>query len=231
MPARVGLVVGVALVLAALATAQGPARSPGVLDEAERDRFLADLEQALASVETVSVRFRQERHLSLFTEPMVSSGVLAFARPDRLHWEWVTPYGGLLVLNRGEIARFDVDNGTPRRLRSAGEDVLRSVAEQMTRWLQGRFRDSSQVFDLEVLQGHPPTIVLRPRSHGLAAALDRIEVELGHGPTVARVTLHSPGGDRTVVGFFDEHRNLSLADELFSVDRPALAGSDDRPGP
>ena len=55
--------------------------SPELLPPAERDAFLAELEDHLGRVASVSVRFRQERHLEIFDEPVVSEGHLAFVRP------------------------------------------------------------------------------------------------------------------------------------------------------
>ena len=195
-----------------------------VLPPAERDAFLAELEAELAEVRSLKVRFRQERELAILAEPVVSEGVLAFVRPDRLHWEWVSPYPSLLVLNHGRVERFDVDRGELRRLRPAGEEMMRSIAMQMTRWLQGRFRDASDLFAVEVRRGETDAIVLTPSTHGLAEMLSGVEIELGENPRVERVILHSPRGETTVMSYFDEQRDLDLGDSLFDTSRPQLIG-------
>lgn len=195
-----------------------------LLPAVERDAFLSELEAKLGDVSSVEVRFRQERHLEIFDQPVVSAGVLAFVRPDRLHWEWVEPYPSVLVLNGGRIERFDVVDGAPRKMRAAGEEMLRSVAVQMTRWLQGRFRESSELFDLGVTAGAEPMVVLTTRSPGLAEMLSAVEVRLAGGATVTSVSLQSPSGETTVMEFSDERRNQDLDPALFDLVRPRLVG-------
>jgi len=210
-----------ALTLTADATA---ASGEEPLAPAERDEFLAGLENSLQQVDSVLVRFRQERHLELFFEPVISEGVLAFARPDRLHWEWVRPYPSLLVLNNRRIVRFDVENGVLQRMRPAGKEMMQSVAVQMTRWLQGKFRESSDLFSIEVYPGPPARVVLTPRSPELGEFLSRIELRLAEGVRVDEVRLFSPNGDRTIMGFIDEQRHLELDNQLFDLEHPRLIG-------
>ncbi len=195
------------------------------LDAKARDAFLEKLEEDLGKIESLQVRFRQERDLSIFFEPVVSEGVLAFVRPDRLHWEWVTPYPSLLVLNRGRIERYDVVDGEISRMRPAGEEMLRSVAMQMSRWMQGRFRESSDLFEINVADGESPRIVLTTRSEGLRKALERVEIELVSDQSrVNRVSLFAPNGETTVMVFSNEQRNVALNDSLFDPAAPILIG-------
>jgi len=216
----VGVVLLASVVVPGL-TADGSVKE-NRLDPAARDAFLADLEQELSELRSLKVRFRQERDLEIFTTPVVSEGVLAFVRPDRLHWEWITPYPSLLILNRGRIERFDVADGRVRKMRPAGKEMLHSVALQMTRWMQGRFRESSDLFEIEVSDESPATIVLATRSAELRKVLSRVEVALGLSSRVSTVTLVAPQGDTTVMHFVDEQRNLDLDDGLFDLRTPQL---------
>ncbi len=212
-------------ILGLVCLAEEPAGKSGEapLDSESREAFLVDLERSFSKIRTLRVGFRQERHLELFVEPLVSEGILIFSRPGRLHWEWSQPYGSLLVLRDGRIARFDIEDGKLRRLRPAGEEMLQSVALQLTRWLQGRFRDSSDLFTIEVFPGPPARIALLARSEGMAKMLSRIELELKPGPSVSQVRLYSPRGDTTVIVFSDEVRNHDLPEKLFALDSPAVS--------
>jgi hypothetical protein len=122
------------------------------------------------------------------------------------------------------VERFDLEDGRLRRLRPAGEEMMRSVALQMSRWLQGKFRDSSDLFSIAVYEGPPEVIQLRPKTEGMAEVLSEVRVELGDDPRVQRVILVSPDGGTTVMSYFDEQRGVELADELFDATAPALIG-------
>jgi outer membrane lipoprotein-sorting protein len=226
-PARCSIPLVLVLCSLLVTTAPAGAEDAKPLPPAERDEFLAALEAELSAVSSLKVHFRQERELAILTEPVVSQGVLAFVRPDRLHWEWTSPYPSLLVLNRGRVERFDVDRGELRRLRPAGEEMMRSIALQMTRWLQGRFRDASDLFNVEVMAGEESKIVLEPTTEGMGEVLISVEVVLGENPRVSRVVLRSPRDELTVMHYFNEQRDVELAEGLFDLSAPQLIGAAD----
>jgi len=70
--------------LAALPVLAQPTNAPAV--------SLEDVSRAMAKARTVFTRFVQERHLSLFNEPLRSEGCLCFERPGRVRWEITSPY-------------------------------------------------------------------------------------------------------------------------------------------
>ncbi len=215
-----------ALVTASLLSGETAQAADVYLEAGARDAFLEELEQQLGKIKSLQVRFRQERDLSVFFEPVVSEGVLAFVRPNRLHWEWVTPYPSLLVLNRAHIERYDVIDGEIQKMRPAGEEMLRSVAMQMSRWMQGKFRESSNLFEIDVAPSEKPKIVLTTRSEGLRQALERVEIELlPDRSRVNRVSLFAPNGETTVMVFSNEKRNMALDDKLFDSTAPVLIGA------
>jgi len=179
--------------------------------------FLTRVESHAAGVHAFSCDFRQERTLAIFAKPVVFSGKLYLARPDRLRWEFTKPIASLLILD-GKSGRRCGEGSPASEFNLERDPVMRLVAGQMRTWTGGNYRDLQGEFTLELKSG--PALVLKPRKEGLAAFLNRIEVLFDAAslqPT--RVEIHEEGGDRTVIAFTGYQLNPELSAELFSACR------------
>ena len=61
----------------------------------------------MAAVRSVYMEFTQERHLSLFAEPLKSEGVMLIEKPDRIRWETTAPYQSILLGDHKSVAQFE----------------------------------------------------------------------------------------------------------------------------
>ncbi len=68
------------------------------LSESQSQEVMSQLSQAAASMQTIQCRFVQEKTSSMLAEPSVSEGVLFFSAPDKMRWEYTTPYPFALSL-------------------------------------------------------------------------------------------------------------------------------------
>ncbi len=99
MISRRGVLAGAVLLVAG---ARPGFAEPPVRDDARRDRLIAEITKARASLRTLVGPFVQSRTIGLLTTKVRSTGTLTLVRPDRLRWElappdevtyWVTPEG------------------------------------------------------------------------------------------------------------------------------------------
>lgn len=179
--------------------------------------FLTRVEARSAGVHAFSCDFRQERKLAIFAKPVVFSGKLYLARPDRLRWEFTAPIASLLILD-GKFGRRCGEGSPPSEFNLERDPVMRLVAGQLRTWTSGAYRDLQGEFVLELAAG--PSLVIKPRQAGLASFLNRIVVLFD--PVAlqpVRVEIHEEGGDRTVLSFTGYQLNPELAPELFSACR------------
>ncbi len=193
---------------------------PKYLPPKQRDAFLGNLERSFSTLTTLRVHFRQTRSIPVFKQPIVSEGIIAFCRPDRLHWEWTRPFPSLIVLAESQVAQFDIDNGLVRRLHPMEEGVLRTVAQNLSSWILGRFRSTSGSFSPEVTAGETPSVVLLPRGK-LGRILRSVTLEVT-ADRVHRVTLISSRGEETRIEFYEEKRNVKLPAGVFSLTHPVF---------
>lgn len=180
--------------------------------------FLTRVEARAAGTRAFACDFRQERRLAIFAKPVVFSGKLYLARPDRLRWEFTSPIASLLILD-GKTGRRCGEGSPASEFNLEHDPVMRLVAGQLRTWTNGNYRDLLGDFILEL--GAGPSLTLKPRQAGLASFLNRIVVVFDPDSLQpVRVEIHEEGGDRTVISFTSYRLNPALAPELFSACRP-----------
>ena len=75
------------------------------LSDTQSHEVMNKLSQTAASMQTMQCRFVQEKTSSMLAEPSVSEGLMYFVAPDRLRWEYTTPYPFAIVVNGERIMK------------------------------------------------------------------------------------------------------------------------------
>jgi outer membrane lipoprotein-sorting protein len=174
---------------------------------------LDSIRAAAGAVSSIRAEFSQEKHLKILRQPLVSTGVLYYQGPLSLRWEYRAPVKSILLMHAGRARRFVWDRDAFVEITGSGMDAVRFVAEEIPRWLQGRF-DENPNFDV-VLQNS--TIVLNPKSAALADMIQRIELQLAQQPGVIdSVTVFEGADNFTRFVFHDTQLNMALPETVFT---------------
>ena len=174
---------------------------------------LASIKAAAGAVSSIRADFSQEKHLKILSRPLVSTGVLYYRRPLSLRWEYREPVKSVLLLHAGRVRRFVWDRDAFRETSGSGVDAVRFVAEEIPRWLQGRF-DANPDFSVAL---QDTTIVLKPKSAALAGVIERIELHLAQQPGVIdSVTVFEGPDSFTRFTFRNTQVNTELPEAVFT---------------
>jgi outer membrane lipoprotein-sorting protein len=142
-----------------------------------------------------AVRFREVRSLKLLKEPMVTTGVLRFKRPDRLERIVTAPVAESMVIEGGTliVERDGVQTVLVMDDRVPAIALIRSL----TAVLQGNAARLRELNDVSA-EGSVRqwTLSLRPRDS--TSPVDRIRM-VGHGTGIDRIELDERSGNRTAI--------------------------------
>lgn len=204
----------VPVLLLGLARAGTPTNAPVSLDAIGR---------AMAKADTVFTRFVQERHLSLFQEPLRSEGFLCFEKPGRIRWETTSPYKSILVSDGSNVAQFEWTDQEWRRLDLGLGNALQNVVRQIADVMGGKFAGGKRGYDVEVTDtadGWIATLV--PQNASMRRMMAAIDVHLSPDlKGIRRVVLRETGGDFTDIRFGEQVANLVLPPGTFDRRDPA----------
>jgi outer membrane lipoprotein-sorting protein len=203
------LVVGLALVLAPGvqaaakkgAAAAKPAAAGGKADEkapADIDALLAGLSKAPG----LFARFREEKHVTLLQQPLVSEGNLYFTPPARFARHTEKPIASTMIIDGNQLQFGNADSQESMNLGT--NPVARLFADAFVMLLSGNRAGLEKIFKMQLTPkaGGEWKLVLTPR----VAPMDKMikEMELrGRGLNLNELDVREASGDWTRTSFTD----------------------------
>ena len=183
---------------------------------------LEQISGAMGRAQTVFTRFVQERHLSLFNEPLRSEGFLCFEKPGRIRWETILPYKSILVSDGSGVAQFEWTDEKWRKLDLGLGDALQNVVSQIAGVMDGRYASDRRGYSATVTNSaDEAVIILIPQNETVRKMMAAIEVHLTTDlKQTRRVVLRENGGDYTDIQFSEQFVNLKLPPNTFDRSAP-----------
>ncbi len=180
-----------------------------------RSLTLEELLQRMKTTRGVVAEFREEKHLALLEEPLVTRGTLYFAPPDRLARLTREPAQTRLVLD-GRRMRFEDANGANDV--DLGENpVARHFAENLTALWSGNRSALEALYRLEFTsEGARWQLRLVPKGDPLARFIASIALS-GEGDRMQAMQLLEVDGDRTETVFARSEVDHAFAAEEASA--------------
>lgn len=177
--------------------------------------FLEKIRENASHVQSFSCNFTQERHLSLFPEPVIFQGNLKLVRPDRLRWAFVHPIPSVLIFNGKKGIRCS-DNQQPVHFDLATDPIMRVVAEQLWGWLNNDYDELQKQYTIEPLGESSLTIIPSDQSTAefIGSVIITFDPDNSHPQ---KVVITEPGGDSTRIEFTDYRFNTLIPQSTFTT--------------
>jgi outer membrane lipoprotein-sorting protein len=186
--------------------------------------ILQNLQRKMASVESVYLDFTQERHLQLFSEPLISKGVMLIERPDQIRWETTGPFQSILLGDKKSVAQFEKTDGDGKweKLKLGFPQMLQRVMEQMSLMNQGKLDALTGDYTISVATNSSVAVMtLVPKDKNAREILSSLEVKMKPDFSATReVVMHEPNGDFTRIIFSHERRDVKFPPDTFNQTRP-----------
>ena len=183
---------------------------------------LAQISAAMAPVRSVASRFVQERHLSLFNEPLRSEGYLCFQKPGCIRWETTAPYQSILVSDGTAVAQFERADDHWKKLELGLGSALQSVMAQIAGVMDGGYASGRGGYSATVTNdADGPVVVLVPQNETVRKMMAAIEVHIAPDlKATRRVVLRETDGDYTDLIFSGQTVNPTLPPKTFDLGAP-----------
>ncbi len=222
------LLSGLLLVIAAPVFAEDMEKgaAPRKLNAKELASLLDRLEKKLSKIRTMRADFIQEKHLSIFTDVVKAEGVLLFRKPDTVRFEMTKPFRSVLIAAGKSAAKYEFIDGRWKKLKPEAS-AARMVAEHISLWLEARFREKMDLYDISAVAADTTIITLTPKNKKFRQFITVIELTLHKSEEhFSAVTIREPGGDFTRMLFPDPKHDIDLPGKLFDTTGAAPAPLD-----
>lgn len=202
---RISLLTLLLLAFSTAATAQSQAE------------IIKKINAVAATMKSMQCDFVQTKHLKMLNDKMVSYGKMYYQQPNKLHWEYTSPYSYTFAFNGQQVKltkgkRSDVIDVNQSK-------VFKEIARIMMNSVVGKSLSDTKDFKTTVTaSGSEYAATLLPQRREMKQMFQKIILHFSKSAqTVSTVELVEKKGDRTVIQLKNIKKNVTLAPTLFAV--------------
>ncbi len=179
--------------------------------------FLAQVAKTNTTTNSFECPFVQKKSLSVLAEIIESKGTMYFQKPDKLRWQYDTPYKYIFVLN-GDKVYVKNENRTDE-FNTASNKLFREISELMVGSVNGNMLVDEKRFASEIsVNDKMVEVKLLPKSKELKQLMSSIILSFSKSDyMVQSIVMNEPGGDNTIITFTKKDVNKTLSPDLFVV--------------
>ncbi len=164
----------------------------------QADSLLALYSQKLALHKHFSADFTQYRYMSIFKNPLVSTGTISFSYPDKILFHYKTPFESIILFKEGSMKRYRIENGKYIKQPSL-EIVAKAITREILRYLTGEFTKEFP-YKTKFDPSKPRLFILIPTSAAVNAVFSCIDLLFSKDSQyIAQIKLVEKNGDYILI--------------------------------
>lgn len=183
----------------------------------KKQDVIGRINKAASGLKSMSCSFTQTKYLSLLSDRVVSEGKMNYKQPNKLRWEYTTPYQYLFIFNGtkvyvGNKSRKDViDTNTNK--------VFKEVARIMMSTVTGTALSNSSDFSIDVADGNTLwQITLVPKRKEMKKMFSKIVLLFNKSNLmIAEINIYENNNDRTNIKLKNIKTNGVVNETLFAI--------------
>lgn len=185
------------------------------LSESQSQEIMASLTEAASSMQTMQCRFVQSKNMAMLTEPSVSEGKMYFSSPDRLRWEYLTPYPFALVVNGEKIVK--VTDGKAEVLDGNSGRMYQGITNMIMGSASGKKLFDTSTFDVVLYDdGACWKAEMTPKRRDMKRMFSQLVFHFDKkSQVIDHVEFVEPSGDKTIIQFEEIRLNEKIEEERF----------------
>lgn len=184
----------------------------------QQRQVLEKIDKAALGLSALQCDFTQTKRMKLLNKDMKSKGVMYFKKPNKLRWQYVSPYDYIFILNGNQVQLKSAKS--TKNIDVQGNKMFRQISDIILNSITGGNLKNSSDFSLELYQGdHHYFAKLYPKKKELKQIYDYIEIHFNPALTmVSSVKMAERTGDYTLVNLINPQTGISIDEKMFKID-------------
>lgn len=184
--------------------------------EQEKD-VLEKMEKSSNALHSLQCDFVQSKRMKILNKDMISKGVLYFKKPDKIRWQYTTPYDYTFIMN-GDKVQIKSTKST-KNIDIQGNKIFRQVTSIILNTITGDGLKNSPDFDVELFKLNDVYFAkMRPKKREVMQVYSSIEVYFNASLTmVESIKMIEKSGEYTVVKLISPKVNNPINENVFKV--------------
>lgn len=187
------------------------------LSATQQKEVIAKINKATSGLKSMSCSFTQTKHLSMLSDKMVSEGKMNYKQPNKLRWEYTSPYQYLFIFNGAKVY---VGNKSRKDVIDTGSNKLfKEVARIMMSTVTGTALSNASDFSVTVEDGKTLwNVTLIPKKKEMKKMFTRIVLSFSKSDLmISEINLHEKNNDRTNIRLRNIKTNIAINENLFAI--------------
>lgn len=187
------------------------------LSDAQRDQVIAKIDKASSKMTSMQCDFTQTKTMKMLSKKMESTGVMYFKRPDKLRWEFKSPYTYIFAMNGDKVSMKS--SKSTQNIDVKQNKMFRQITDIIINCITGEGMKNQSYFQMEMYQQDGAYFArLIPKRKELKQMYKTIELYFNPEFTnVASVRMEEKTGDVTVIKMSNTKQNITINESLFTV--------------
>ena len=184
----------------------------------QQKQIVEKIDKASSAMKTMQCDFTQTKRMKMLSKDMQSKGVMYFKRPDKLRWQYTSPYDYTFIMNGDKVqiksmkSTKNIDVQQNKMFRQITNIILSSITG-------GTLRTSAD-FTVELWQQDKSYFVkLYPMKKELKQLYQYLEIWFDPALTkVSTVKMMEKTGDMTIVNLLNTKYGVTINEKMFATD-------------
>ncbi len=186
------------------------------LSENQTQEVIRQQTQVASTMQSMQCRFVQEKTSSMLAEPSVAEGTMHYAAPDRMRWEYTTPYAFALVVNGERLVK--VTEGKAEVLEGNAGRMYQGMVNLIIGSASGKKLFDTTVFDIVFYDDNGFWRAdMTPKRRDMKRMFSQLVFRFDKKTNgISRVEFVSANGDITSIRFEEIKVNEAISDKVFA---------------
>ena len=187
------------------------------LTSEQEKQVLAKMDQSSKALRSLQCDFIQSKRMKILSKEMQSKGILYFKKPDKIRWQYTSPYDYTFIMN-GDKVQIKSAKST-KNIDIQGNKIFRQITTIILNTVTGGGIMNSADFNVELYKsGDIYFAKMLPKKKEVKQVYSSIEVYFNSALTmVETIKMVEKSGEYTVVKLVAPKINATISESVFKV--------------
>lgn len=187
------------------------------LTSEQQKQFIEKIDKAAQTMTSMQCDFSQTKSMKLLSKEMQSKGIMYFKQPDKLRWQYTSPYDYTFIMNGDKVTMKSAKS--TQNINVQGNKMFRQITKIILNSITGSGLKSATDFQVEIYKTDNSYFAkLYPKKKELKQIYSVIEIYFNQSLTMVNgVKMMEKTGDVTSVKLQNVKYNQSINESTFAV--------------
>ena len=168
-----------------------------------QEEVIQTLTQTAASMQCMQCRFTQQKTMAMLTEPTVSEGLMSYNSPDKMRWEYTSPFSFALLVDGEKITK--ITDGNEEVLDAKSGRMYQGIVSIIMSSATGKKLFDKSMFDVVITDDNTHWKAdMKPKKHNMKRMFSMLTFYFNkENNIINKVEMTEANGDVTLIQFYN----------------------------